>query len=624
MFDNDTLYDNMINSLESCVHRVFTLGMIAMIITAICRQLFEPNNPFMYLNLVAAVVLLLCNIFSARWSIVFRVRLVGSLFLFMALVSLYLHDIQGAGLLLLIVPNAIAAVFEKKRSYFICMSISIVVIVLSYDFSNIFDYIISSFIFISCSLGIRVMVQGLRSAYFENVKELNYNIKENELMYRELMDQHEELKRSKLEVYELAYYDKLTGLPNKRKFRETITNRIVTGNIGTMMLLDIKDFKILNSVHGMEIGDKLLKLVGEVIRDMDDQLLYSCRISGNEFLFWYESLDSKRMRELLNKMILEYNVRARKFFTYAKVHFRMAYVRSVEDGDDYLTLVDKLNAAIKYSKYADIDEPLRFKPSMYEDLQAENQLKDLIEDAIEKRCFNVYYQEKFDINSQRVTGLEALARWNSDVLGDVSPTIFIPIVQKYQMTASFERLIIGKILSDYPKIIDKYGPINIGINISSEHIASKGFVKYFSDALMLYKVNPSHISLEVGEDLLEYGVDKVVRTLDLLREFGVKITLDNIGEGCSFLDHILHLPLDEIKLCRRFVFNIENRKVQSVLKAITDLKNDFDVSVVAEGIENENQLKIIKDLGYSEVQGFLYHRPEPVDNLKLKHKEEIS
>ncbi|MCH4888812.1 GGDEF domain-containing protein [Acidaminobacter sp. JC074] len=624
MFDNNSLYEKMIDSLEGSVHTVYTLGMVIMILAAVCRQIFVPKDPFLYLDILAALVLLLSNIFSARWSIVFRVRLAGGLFLVMSLLSLYLYGLEGGGLLLLIIPNAVAAFFEKKKSFLFCMIVSIIGMVVSYDPTNSFSYIISCIIFVSSALGIRVMIGGLRSAYVDNMRELNYNIQENDMIYAELLEQHEEVKKSKLEIYELAYYDKLTGLPNKVNFKETVSSRIASGNYGTMMLLDIKDFKILNSVHGMEMGDRLLKLVGEVVRDLNDPYLYACRISGNEFLFWYESLDSLHMRDLLNRMILEYNVRARKFFTYSKVHFRMAFVRAYEDGNDYLTLVDKLNAAIKYSKYADIDEPVRFKESMYVDLQTETQLKELIEDAIEKRAFNVYYQEKFDLKSNKVTGLEALARWQSDILGEVSPMIFIPIVQKYQMTPSFERLIIGKVLSDYPKLIEKYGPIKIGINISSEHISAKGFIKYFSDALMLYKVNPEHISLEITENILDFGQEKVLRVIKNLKELGVKIALDNIGQGYSFLDHVLHLPLDEIKLDRRFVLNIENKKVQKLLRAITSLKDDFEVSVVAEGVENESQLKIIREMGCTEVQGFLYQRPEPLSKLNKKQNNHIS
>ncbi len=625
MFNDDRYFNKMLSKLEGTLNFLYKIGTIALIIVILCRLVLFPKDLFMLVDIVLLVALIGVQYLKEKVSNQFKLKFIGTILVLVGLLSYMTYGILGTGFITLFIANVTIAIFGKKKMFkWVVGSTTIGLIGLTYIREMVFlikDTSLSRYIFDFSLMFltvfiIRIAICGLRNAFMNNIRELDYNIQENEMMIAELKEQHEDLKESKVEIYQLAYYDSLTGLPKKNNFSSYVNHRMINVTYGTMLKADIKDFKLINSVYGSSIGDQLIELIGEVVRDFNDPLLYSCRYSGDEFLFWYESDDLVMMKQLLNKVMLEFNVRTRKFFNYTKIGFHMAYVQYPHDGSCYIQLLNKLNIAIKYSKSSDTHHVMRFKPEMEEELQHENQLKELIEDAISRRSFEIYYQEQYDVVSNKVIGLEALSRWHSDDLGHVVPDEFMPIIHKYQLASSFERLVIGKVFSDYPKIIKKYGHIPIGINISPEHLTTREFTKYFSDALMLYRINPNDIMIEITEVILRKGLEEVHDQLYKLKALGIKIAIDNFGSGYSSLNYLVKLPFDVLKVDRSFIADIEDVKVQNILRAIIQLKDNYDVKVIAEGVENKNQLEILTALGYDYIQGFLYDMPEPLEIQK--------
>lgn len=626
MFNKDEYFDEMILKLENTFSLLYKVGIFSVFLIGMMKFILRPNDLFVLYDAILLLVFIIIMLKGPSIRMKRKVMYTCSILTFSGLFSYLIYGIEGTGYGVLFIANITAGVFSNRKYFnqiFVTSILGLVAVTVYRELyigihtSTLSVYFLQMVILIICIQILRIAVYALRNSLLENIVELDNKLEENQLMLHELKQQNYEIKVNEEEIYQLAYYDQLTGLPMKNLFKINVEERLSKVENATMLLVDIKDFKLLNSVYGSQIGDQLLKIAGDVINTVDSPLLYACRISGNDFGFWYESNDIVLIEKYLNRLLLEFNVRARKIFMYNKVQFYMSYVQYPSDGKNYIDLYNKAVIALNYSKANKNVELLQFTQEMESALHEENHLKELIEDAIQRRAFDVSYQEKYDSINNHVIGVEALARWYSKDLGHVSPVEFIPIITKYQLIASFERLIIGKVFSDYPRILEKYGDISISINISPEHIILPQFVKYFEDALLLYRINPSLITLEITEEVMINGMDKVRSILDRLKNLGLRISLDDFGTGYSSLNYLSKIPFDEIKIDKTFIDEIEDIRVQTVLKAVIEIKKSYNIQVIAEGVETTSQLKILQDLGCSLIQGYLFSKPKPLKELEL-------
>lgn len=626
MFNKDEYFDEMILKLENTFSLLYKVGIFSVFLIGMIKFILRPNDLFVLYDAILLLILVIIMLKGASVSMKRKVMYTCSILTFSGLFSYLVYGIEGTGFGVLFIANITAGVFSNRKYFnqiFVTSILGLVAVTVYRELyigihtSTLSVYFFQMLVLIICIQILRIAVYALRNSLLENIVELDNKLEENELMLYELKQQNHEIKVNEEEIYQLAYYDQLTGLPMKNLFKRNVEERLLEVENATMLLLDIKDFKLLNSVYGSQVGDQLLKIAGDVINTIDSPLLYACRISGNDFGFWYESNDVALIEKHLSRLLLEFNVRARKIFMYNKVQFYMSYVQYPSDGENYIDLYNKAVIALNYSKANKNAELLQFTQEMERVLHEENHLKELIEDAIQMRAFDVSYQEKHDSINNRVIGVEALARWYSDELGHVSPAKFIPIITKYQLVGSFERLIIGKVFSDYKRIIEKYGDISISINISPEHIILPQFAKYFEDALSLYRINPSLITLEITEEVMINGMDNVKSILERLKNLGLKISLDDFGTGYSSLNYLSKIPFDEIKIDKTFIDEIEDIRVQTVLKAVIDIKKTYNIQVIAEGVETRSQLKILQDLGCPLIQGYLFSKPKPLKELEL-------
>ncbi|MBI9012005.1 MAG: EAL domain-containing protein [Clostridiales bacterium] len=626
MFDKDEYFDEMILKLEDTFSLLYKVGILSVFLIGMMKFVLSPNDLFVLYDVILLLVLIVILIKGPSISMKRKVIYTCSILAFSGLFSYLVYGIEGTGFGVLFIANITAGIFASRKyfNWIFLTSILGLSVIMAYrelhiviHHSPLSIYFFQMVMLIICIQVLRIAVYALRNSLVENIVELDNKLEENKFILHELKQQNLEIKVNEEEIYQLAYYDQLTGLPMKNLFKRNVEERLSIVENATMLLVDIKDFKLLNSVYGSQIGDELLKIAGDVINTIDSPLLYACRISGNDFGFWYESNDIALIEKHLNQLLLEFNVRARKIFMYNKVQFYMSYVQYPCDGESYIDLYNKAVIALNYSKASKKAELLQFTHEMESALHEENHLKDLIEDAIQRRAFDVSYQEQYDSINNRVIGIEALARWHSEELGHVSPVEFIPIITKYQLIGSFERLIIGKVFSDYPRIIEKYGEVSIGINISPEHIILPQFVKYFEDAILLYRINPSLITLEITEEVIINGMDKVRSILDRLKNIGLKISLDDFGTGYSSLNYLSKIPFDEIKIDKTFIDEIEDKRVQTILKAVIEIKKSYNIQVIAEGVETTSQLKILQELGCPLIQGYLFSKPKPLKELEL-------
>lgn len=626
MFNKDEYFEKMILNLEDTFGLLYKIGLFSLLSVCILKYIIRPGDLFVVFDVFLLLVMLLMYLFKKRVSISGKAHFISVLLCLTGLLLYLNYGVEGTGFGVLFIANIAAGVFSNKKRFRIIFLLTIggVVLITAYrelvvgNVSTPFNTYVFQIVLLFLGMYVlRVAVYALRNSLLENIVELDNKLEENKVILHEIKQQNIEIKTNEEEIFQLAYFDQLTNLPMKNLFKSSIEKEIENKQFGTLILIDIKDFKLLNSVYGSQIGDSLLKIAGEVMLEMDAPLLHACRISGNDFGLWYNCLDVEKINVSLKEMLLNFNVRARKIFMYNKVKFYMAYSQFPNDASTYIEMYNKSVVALNYSKVSKDTTLIKFTKEMEKALQEENHLKELIEDAIQRRAFEVHYQEKYDSVANKVIGVEALARWHSEDLGHVTPGEFIPIITKYQLTGSFERLIIGKVFSDYAEIIKKYGDISIGINISPEHIILPQFIKYFEDAILLYKVNPSLITLEITEEVMINGMDHVRDILNRLKQLGLKISLDDFGSGYSSLNYLAKIPFDEIKIDKSFVDEIEEVRVQTILKAIIEIKDSYNIQLIAEGVETSKQLEILQELGCTLIQGYLFSKPKPLNELQL-------
>ncbi len=439
----------------------------------------------------------------------------------------------------------------------------------------------------------------LTNGYNQMVDSLQYNI--NQLKSRE-----KELKK-------LAYIDDLTGLPNMNMMEEFVDRQIEVNNrIGYLLLLDIKELKMINSIYGLSYGDDMIKIIAEGLRHRKPGYKsLVARLGGNEFGIWINDDDEDLVLKWIEDTHQFWN---QEYYTRqldVRVGFSVAYVRNDELNENFERILQKANIAMQYAKAQGLNQA-KYSQEIFDMIESESVLKRHAESGLENDEFYPVYQEKVSMVDERVVGVEALARWESKVLGFVSPGVFIPIMNKTKMILDFTEKMVTYVFKDFEGLTRKYGhEVSVSINISPLFFMSDNFVSYMLEKASEYKVPTHCIILEITEDILIGNLDKVNTRVKALRKAGMKISLDDFGTGYSSLNYLQKITLDEIKIDKSFIDHIVDDPMSNKLfHSIIDVINNFGCDTVAEGVETKDQIDIVKSAGCKVVQGYYYSKPE--------------
>ena len=437
--------------------------------------------------------------------------------------------------------------------------------------------------------------------------------------YNEMLDSlefhlHEINKREK-ELKRLAYIDDLTKLANLNMI-SGYANRKMEANPqqGSLLLIDLREFKMINSVYGMAYGDDMIRWIAKSliqIKPSKGSLL--ARIGGNEFAFWLKGADEACVLQW-NKDIerywqLEYDEKRLDI----KIRFTMAYVINDEINEDFERMLQKANIAIQYAKANDLTYT-KYTEEINASLEYEAEIKRNAEKGLMQNEFYPVYQEKVDIKTHEVLGVEALARWESKAMGIISPGVFIPIMNRSKLIRELTEKMVEYVFLDFHKLVAYYGKeIAVSLNISPIVFMNEDFVDFIFEQATKYKIPFSCIVLEITEDIFIGNLDKVNRKIKLLRNEGIKISLDDFGTGYSSLNYLRNIDLDEVKIDKSFIDDIVNDEVANrMLFSIIDVIKNFGWETVAEGVETIEQLEIIKEAGCKVVQGYYFSKPTKI------------
>jgi diguanylate cyclase (GGDEF)-like protein/PAS domain S-box-containing protein len=430
-------------------------------------------------------------------------------------------------------------------------------------------------------------------------------------------------------LHTLAYYDHLTGLPNRLTFEQQANHLInEAGTNGVKMVIiymDIDNFRHINDTLGHAVGDKLLKHIADVLSEHIKGPDIVAHLGGDEFAaVLYNRVDNQEMigeiHTLLNYIRQPWMIEEQQYF----ISVSMGAAIYPDHAEDFSRLLQKADAALFHIKENGKDGISIFAPYMFEKslkfIQMSNQLKM----AIQNEEFILYYQPQIDLQTGDIIGAEALIRWNHPVKGFISPMDFIPFAEKTGQIVQLDEWVLRTACKQRKEWEEKgYPPIKLSVNLSSKEVTVTGLAENVKNILEEYQMNSSDIELEVTETAIMVEMDKAIEVIHELRNLGISIALDDFGTGYSSLTYLQKLPIDILKIDREFIKNVINEDEELyIFNSIVDLAHNLGLKVVAEGVETKEQLSLLKKRGCDIGQGYLFSKPIPAAEMEnLFHDE---
>ncbi len=369
-------------------------------------------------------------------------------------------------------------------------------------------------------------------------------------MLKSLSHHIKSLKDRKKELRKIAFYDDLSGLPNLNYMTQHFDDDIKSSDtIGHFILLDIKSLKMINSLYGLSFGDDIIKSVAQKLknnRPTSDSIV--TRLGGNEFGIWVPTDHEDTIVNWINttKDFWRNAFYEKQFIV--NVDFTVSYVAFHASTANFEDIYKKNTIAMQYAKTKDL-EVLKYSKSIYNVFEHESVLKIHAETGLKNDEFYPVYQSKVVTSSGKVIGVEALARWTSDILGPVGPGEFIPIFNKTKLILELTEKMIDYVMSDYKALVYKFRPgVTVSINISPLYFMNDRFVEHILNKSIEYDIPRDCIVLEITEDVFIDNIKDVNRKINILRENGFKISLDDFGSGYSSLNYLQKSALMKLKL----------------------------------------------------------------------------
>lgn len=441
-------------------------------------------------------------------------------------------------------------------------------------------------------------------------------------MHDELLINEEQLRNNYEHIEFLAYHDTLTSLPNKLAYSEQV-GAVLSASENTdkkhaIMFVDLDNFKTVNDTLGHEYGDALLARTSSILRSMIRKEDMLARAGGDEFLIFLNDITGSDLAIEIATGIL------RTFKEPIQINNEELYVSASigismypKNGTAMNTLIKNADIAMYHSKDTGKNKVTLFNKRMEDELNRNTLILDILRTAIANDEVFLMYQPQFDIISKHIIGYETLMRIRNSKLGYLSPTEFIPIAEECGLIVELGEWALIEACKFNKDLLDKgKEPCPISVNISSIQINQKDFIHTIKNALEVTKLPPHLLELEITESTLVSTVVDANELFTSLVQLGVRISLDDFGTGYSSLNYLTRIPINTLKIDKSFIDNIcSNTKDCCVAETIIRLAHNLDIRVIAEGVEYEDQLEILKNKSCDVVQGFIYSKPLMQEDL---------
>lgn len=429
-------------------------------------------------------------------------------------------------------------------------------------------------------------------------------------------------KEAHLKLEYISYYDELTGLNNRKQFKNIIEKElekhIVSESRGALIIIDIDNFKFINDSYGHKCGDILLEKFSEDLKKIfnDDQLL--CRFGGDEFLIFISSISylneiNTTVRKIMDILKNPYDINGHKIYSSTSIGVSVF----PDDGEDFEVLLKNADAAMYIAKSNGKNQWQMFNNNISREINRIYSIQRGLRTALDNDEMFVVFQPKVRLTDDEVNGFEALLRWKSNEIGFVSPGEFIPVAENTRLIIPIGKFVLREVFAKVKYLLSEgYDNFKIAVNLSEIQLRDGNLLEYFNSLTEEFNVSPKYIEVEITESMIMKSVDKNIECLLQIKELGASIALDDFGTGYSSLNHLTKLPIDVLKIDRSFVIDMaENDKSRYIVENIIQLSHKLGMTVVAEGVEEKEQVDYLRSIECDTVQGFYYSKPEYFENI---------
>jgi diguanylate cyclase (GGDEF)-like protein len=426
------------------------------------------------------------------------------------------------------------------------------------------------------------------------------------------------------ELAHLAKHDPLTGLPNRLLFYEQLQEALRRAEIEkeaiALLLVDLDNFKNINDTLGHPMGDRLLVEVVNRLNTISNKNYFLSRFGGDEFFVILDNISDRFLidayaREIAELVSQPFNIDGQELHIGCSIGVALFPDNAMDPNQ----LIRDADIAMYRAKEEGKNTFCFFNDDMDREITERVTLRNLLHMALEKDEFEVHYQPQVDVVSGRVTGLEALLRWQGEGVGYVRPDVFIPILEETSAVNLVGNWVLKTACTQAARLRENgYPNIRIAVNMSPRQFLQEDLADQVLGTLEETGLDKANLEIEITENIFMQDLELITRSLRNLKEIGISITLDDFGTGYSSLGYLKRFPIDGLKIDKVFVADLmKSSDSKELVTAIIAMTKGLNIgTLVAEGVESEDQLEFLREAGCPTYQGFLYSKPLPSDELE--------
>ena len=440
---------------------------------------------------------------------------------------------------------------------------------------------------------------------------------------KSLIAKHKQTIEQKEQLAYQVEHDDLTGLPNRTMLTQRLKYSISLSKRDkreiAIMFIDIDNFKIINDSMGHDVGDTILKEISKRLKNSIRESDTVARFGGDEFVVLIDNYKSVQdIIAVINKIQDSTKEPIELDESEYKTSLSIGISIFPDDGEDSQSLFKNADIAMYKAKESGKDAYRFFAKQMNDEIKNRLEITSFLEAACREKEFVLHYQPLVDVGSNKIVGVEALIRWQHPTQGLLYPDKFIAIAEESTLIVEIGKWVIDESLRQIVEWKKSgYSIEKISINISSRQLESSGLIAYIDNALKEASCKAEWLEIEVVESYVMKNPKKSIKTLDRLRAMGIDIAIDDFGTGYSSLSYLRDLPVTKLKIDRAFIKNLDNSfEDRAIAKTIIALGSGLMMKVLAEGVETIEQKIFLKERGCSLMQGYLFSKPLPINEVE--------
>lgn len=387
----------------------------------------------------------------------------------------------------------------------------------------------------------------------------------------------------------------------------------------TVIKFNIDKFEYINEIYGYEYSNVLINYISDMLHEFINKDEISAIWHNYNFLLLLRERDETEIVNRINYISSKFAGMRDNNQKKLNVHFSFGIYKVENDINNIEQMIDKARIAQKIAKLQSDNELsyVFYNSNIKKKIIEEQKMESLMYEALENNEFKVYMQGKNDLNSFKISGAEALVRWNSSELGFISPADFITLFEKNGFIVELDFFVFEEVCKHIRKWLDDGIEVNItSVNQSKRHLDNDNYVSRLKDIIEKYDIPGGLIELEITETAITDNVEKLVKVIDELHKLGFKISIDDFGSGYSSLNMLKQINADILKIDKEFLNEAyESKKSKTIIKHVIKMAKELEIQTITEGVESVEQADFLRNIGCDMAQGFLYSKPQPIDDF---------